>query len=108
PPGARKPLLSVLLLYALLLYCSSVLLFFCSSALLLFCVYSLRAACTAWTTVRAFSAIFAKLPSAIALLSTSAVPTPMATAPALIQSPALARATPPAGIRLTWGGGRRR
>ena len=45
--------------------------------------------------------------AAIALASTSAVPTPIATAPALIHSPALASVTPPVGISFTCGSGPR-
>ena len=46
--------------------------------------------------------------AAISLGSTSAPPTPMATAPARIHSPAFSRLTPPVGISLTCGIGPRR
>ena len=48
-----------------------------------------------------------KSPAAIALVSSSAVPTPTATAPARIHSPALSSVTPPVGISLTCGSGAR-
>jgi hypothetical protein len=48
-----------------------------------------------------------KRPSAIAFGSRSAVPTPTATAPAAIQSPALVSDTPPVGIIRICGSGPR-
>ena len=56
---------------------------------------------------RAFCAITSNRPASIAAVSSSADPTPTATAPARIQSPAFSRLTPPVGISFTWGNGAR-
>ena len=63
---------------------------------------------TAWTKWRAAAEMSPNRRSATASTSTSAVPTPMAHAPARIQSPAFSRVTPPVGISFTCGNGPRR
>src|SRR4051812_8091111 len=71
------------------------------------CHFADLAAATFATMRRAFCAITSNRPLSIAAASRSADPTPTATAPARIQSPALSRVTPPVGISLTCGSGAR-
>ena len=62
-----------------------------------------RAAATASTNCRAAAVRSAHRPSRTAALSTSALPTPMAAAPARIHAPAFSRVTPPVGISRSLG-----
>src|SRR5262249_16907141 len=70
--------------------------------------YGVLADATLETMRRALAAMTSSRPSSIAFVSTSADPTPTATAPARIQSPALWSVPPPVGIRRSCGIGARR